>query len=63
MPVSLIIVALGLWALVVNARILRAATEWPIFSCVALVLAQALLARGALLMVFPEAGADAVTTG
>lgn len=54
-PVSMLIVALGIWALVVNARILKSATEWPMFSCIALVLAQALLARGLLLVVFPQA--------
>ena len=59
LPASLIIVALGLWALVVNARIIRAATDWPMVACIGLVLAEALLARGALLLVFPEVGQNA----
>ena len=55
LPASLLIMALGIWALVVNARILQSATQWPVFACAALVLAQALAARGVLLALFPEA--------
>ena len=58
-PVSMLIVALGVWALIVNSRILNAATQWPVFACTALVIAQALAARGILLAIFPETVAAA----
>jgi hypothetical protein len=53
-PVSLLIVALGIWALIVNTRIFQSATQWPAPVCVALVIAQALVTRGLLLLMFPE---------
>jgi hypothetical protein len=59
LPGALLILALGVWALVASARILKAATGWPMFSCIALVLAQALLTRGLLLMLYPEAATAA----
>ncbi len=63
-PVSLLIVALGIWALIVNTRIFQSATQWPAPACVALVIAQALVTRGVLMAIFPEAlGTDAALAG
>ncbi|MGC4028758.1 MAG: hypothetical protein QM696_07805 [Steroidobacteraceae bacterium] len=52
-PVSILVVALGIWALIVNTRIFQSATQWPGPVCVVLVIAQALLTRGLLMAVFP----------
>lgn len=57
LPVSILVVALGVWALVVNTRILQAATQWPGAACAALVIAQALIVRVILLAILPEAPA------
>lgn len=54
LPVSLLVLALLIWALVVGVRILQAATEWPVVACVALTFAQELLLLGLMLMFFPE---------
>lgn len=54
-PASLLIVVLGIWALIVNTRIFQAATQWSAPVCVALVIAQALVTRGLLVLLFPEA--------
>jgi hypothetical protein len=43
LPVQLLALAIGVWALVVLARILRSATGWPMFSCVALSIGQGLV--------------------
>ena len=47
-PAALLRSAVEIWALVILARILRAATQWPMFTCVMLAVASELLA--ALLM-------------
>lgn len=61
LAVSLPIIALGIWALTVSARILSAATAWPVLGCIGLVLLQALVNRGILLLLFPApAGTVAV---
>jgi cytochrome bd-type quinol oxidase subunit 2 len=60
LPGAVLILALGLWALVVTARILKSATGWPTFACIALVLAQALVTRGLVLLLYPDM-APAVT--
>lgn len=52
-PASLLIMVLGIWALVVNTRIFHSATQWSKPVCVALVIAQALVARGLIMIVFP----------
>jgi hypothetical protein len=52
-PVALVLFALAIWTLSVNGRILRAATGWPQFSCVALVLLQAFVSRFIELGLFP----------
>jgi hypothetical protein len=54
-----LVVVLGIWTLVVHARILVAATQWPAFLCVGLVLGEAFLGRVIVLALFPEAGAAA----
>lgn len=54
LPVSLLLLALAIWTLAVNGRILKAATGWPQFVCVALVVLQALLSRVIELGLFPE---------
>jgi hypothetical protein len=60
LAVSLPILALGIWALTVSARILAAATSWPVLGCIGLVLLQALVSRGILILMFPApAGAAA----
>jgi hypothetical protein len=48
LPAGLLRSAVEIWALVILARILRAATQWPMFSCVMLAVANELLS--ALLM-------------
>ncbi len=59
LPVSAVAVVLGLWVLVINTRILRSATEWPLVSCIMLVMAQVLLAQIILITLFPEWAAGA----
>jgi hypothetical protein len=58
-PVMVLVVAVGIWTLVVHARILVAATQWPAFLCMVLVLAEAFLGRVIVLALFPETGAAA----
>jgi hypothetical protein len=55
LPVVFFIVALAVWTLAVNSRIVRAATEWPLFACVVLVLLQALVGQVVILGLFPDA--------
>jgi hypothetical protein len=43
LPVSLLRLVVEVWALVVLSRILRSATGWPMFGCVALSIAQELI--------------------
>ncbi len=53
-PVLLLTLVLGGWALAVNSRILASATGWPVFICLALVLLQALVTWSVLVGLFPE---------
>ncbi|MEO6081392.1 MAG: hypothetical protein ABIQ86_16725 [Steroidobacteraceae bacterium] len=53
-PWSLPAAVLGVWALVVLARVLRAATEWAMFSCVFLVFGQVVLTYLVAIAVFPD---------
>ncbi len=55
LPVQLLALAIGVWALVVLARILRSATGWPMFSCVALSIGQGLITLLLVLALVPEA--------
>lgn len=59
LPVSMLVLALGVWALVVNTRILQAATQWPALACSALVIVQSVVVNLILIAVFPGASADA----
>ena len=52
-PVSLLMLAVALWTLTVVGRILRAATDWSMSMCVALVFAQALASRSLALLLQP----------
>jgi hypothetical protein len=54
LPVSLLLLVLAIWTLAVNGRILRSATGWPQFACVALVVLQALVSRVIEMGLFPE---------
>jgi hypothetical protein len=54
LPVSLLLLVLAIWTLVVNSRILKAATGWPHVVCVVLVILQALTSRIIELGLFPE---------
>jgi len=58
-PVMLLVLVLGGWALAANTRILAAATGWPVFLCIALVLGQALIIRAIQLVLFPDLAATA----
>jgi hypothetical protein len=53
-PVLLFAFLLGLWELVVIGRILRNATQWPVFVCICLIISQALLTQIIVLSLFPE---------
>ncbi|HEV7631351.1 MAG TPA: hypothetical protein VGO41_00090 [Steroidobacteraceae bacterium] len=48
-----------IWTLAINGRILRSATSWPLFSCVALVVLQELLGVVVILSVVPGEAAPA----
>jgi hypothetical protein len=43
LPVAMLRLAVEVWALIVLSRILRSATGWPMFGCVALSIAQELM--------------------
>lgn len=49
LPVSLLMMALVVWTFAIYARVLRAATQWPMFVCVGTVVLQTIV--GALLVV------------
>jgi hypothetical protein len=49
-----------IWALVVLARILRSATEWPLFACVMLAITTELLAYMIITTLFPQPQAAAL---
>jgi hypothetical protein len=53
-PVSLLLLVLAIWMLAINTRILRSATGWGQFVCVAVVLLQSLLGRLVETSLFPE---------
>ncbi|MDR2214952.1 MAG: hypothetical protein LBE59_03830 [Nevskiaceae bacterium] len=54
-PVAVLLFMIGLWALIVSARVLRAATGWLTPICIAVMLSQALLVLGLQAMIYPEA--------
>jgi hypothetical protein len=55
LPVWFMLLAmlLAVWTLAINGRILRSATGWPLFSCVALVVLQELLGVVVILSILP----------
>jgi hypothetical protein len=59
-PAAMLRLVVEVWALVVMARILRSATEWPMFACVMLAIANELLALLLVLSLFPQPDAAAV---
>jgi hypothetical protein len=58
-PAAMLRLVVEVWALVVLARILRAATEWPMFACVMLAVANELLALLVVASLFPQPDAAA----
>jgi hypothetical protein len=58
MPVLLLNAALSLWSMVVVVRILRSATGWPLFACVAFAISGELLSLIILTSVFPSQAVD-----
>jgi hypothetical protein len=57
LPAALLRTAVEIWALVILARILRSATQWPIFTCVVLAIANELLALLLVAKLFPATAA------
>jgi hypothetical protein len=56
-PAALLRLIVEVWALVILARILRSATQWPIFTCVVLAIANELLALVLVANLFPATSA------
>jgi hypothetical protein len=54
LPLLMLFVLLAGWTLVVRARIVHAATGWPLFVCVALMLLQELAILGVVIALYPE---------
>jgi hypothetical protein len=52
-PALFVLVVLGVWTLAVTGRILRAATDWPMISCIATVIAQSLVSQLVALSLLP----------
>ena len=58
LPAAIPLLVVGVWLLFVNARILRAATDWTLGLCLGLVFAQGLLSRLIELALLPGAAAS-----
>jgi len=54
LPAELLRSIVGIWALVILARILRSATQWPIFTCVVLAIANELVTLLLVANLFPS---------
>jgi hypothetical protein len=55
-PLALLIgIQVEIWLLAANARILRAATQWPFFACIAIMLLQSVVALLVIASLFPDA--------
>jgi hypothetical protein len=52
-PVSIVVIAILIWTLTVNVRILRSALEWPVGACVGLVVLQTIAGQMLLIGLFP----------
>jgi hypothetical protein len=59
LPAGLLRSVVEIWALVILARILRAATQWPLFACVLLAIAGELLSALLMAAVLPDVAATA----
>jgi hypothetical protein len=53
-PASVVILALLVWTLAINGRVLRAATGWPMFVCVGVVLLQVIVLQMLVLALFGQ---------
>jgi hypothetical protein len=62
LPAMLLRMVVEVWALAIAARILRSATGWPLFACVALAIANELLTFLAIAGLFPQAGGTPAAT-
>ncbi len=51
---EMLLFGLTVWITVVTARIVRSATDWPMFSCIGLVVVQAIATSLAIYAMFPE---------
>jgi hypothetical protein len=51
---ELVAIALSMWTVVVLARVLRSATDWPVFACGVLVIAQGLVFYLIAIAIFPD---------
>ncbi|MEO7774958.1 MAG: hypothetical protein ABIT36_06130 [Steroidobacteraceae bacterium] len=51
-PLSFFIIGLLAWTLAVSGRILRAATQWPLFACVGMVVLQAIVELALVMALF-----------
>jgi len=58
LPAALLRSIVEIWALVILARILRSATQWPIFTCVVLAIANELLTLLLVANLFPSVAAS-----
>jgi hypothetical protein len=56
-PAMMLRLVVEIWVLIVLSRILRSATEWPMFSCVVLAIANELLEMVIIAMLFPQPAA------
>jgi hypothetical protein len=54
LPAAMMRLVVEVWALVIMARILRSATDWPMFACVMLAIANELLALLLVTGLFPQ---------
>jgi hypothetical protein len=63
MPMLLLNAGLGLWSMVVIARILRSATGWPLFACVAFAISGELLSIIIVTSIFPPQTMEALQSG
>jgi hypothetical protein len=59
LPAGLLRSVVEIWALVILARILRSATNWPLFACVLLAIANELLSALLMAAVLPDVAATA----
>jgi delta 1-pyrroline-5-carboxylate dehydrogenase len=55
-PIVIIGLAIVVWMVAVNARVLKAALEWAMSACVALVILQTLAGQALLIYLFPGKG-------